>query len=342
VKRILILLVLVFAGCGKVSNIREQDLVVRGDATATAREAPDRQSRGVRIATARLVFITHGQASDEFWKVVQRGEQEAHKQSGAAVSYRSPDSFSIERMRRYIDEAVADRPDGMIVSLPDATALAPSIKAAVKAGIPVVTINSGSDEFKKLGVLAHVGQDEYEAGLQAGRRMGRAGVKRALCVNQENGNTGLDQRCRGLGDGLAKTGGTMKPLGVPLQDSVIAQRRMAEALTGDEDVDGILTLGPGGAKPALDAVRASGLESRVKLATFDLSPDVLAAVRDGKMLFAVDQQPYLQGYLPVMLLAERARYGVFPGEGELIPTGPKFITKAEAPEVIRLSQEGIR
>jgi len=342
VKRILILLVLVFAGCGKVSNIREQDLVVRGDATATAREAPDRQSRGVRIATARLVFITHGQASDEFWKVVQRGEQEAHKQSGAAVSYRSPDSFSIERMRRYIDEAVADRPDGMIVSLPDATALAPSIKAAVKAGIPVVTINSGSDEFKKLGVLAHVGQDEYEAGLQAGRRMGRAGVKRALCVNQENGNTGLDQRCRGLGDGLAKTGGTMKPLGVPLQDSVIAQRRMAEALTGDEDVDGILTLGPGGAKPALDAVRASGLESRVKLATFDLSPDVLAAVRDGKMLFAVDQQPYLQGYLPVMLLAERAHYGVFPGEGELIPTGPKFITKADAPEVIRLSQEGIR
>ena len=325
-----------------MSNVREQDLVVRGDATAAAREAPDRQTRGVRIATARLVFITHGQASDEFWKVVQRGEQEAHKQSGAAVSYRSPDSFSIERMRRYIDEAVADRPDGLIVSLPDATALSPSIKAAVKAGIPVITINSGSDEFRKLGVLAHVGQDEYEAGLQAGRRMGRAGVKRALCVNQENGNTGLDQRCRGLGDGLAKTGGTMKPLPVPLQDSVIAQRRMAEALTGDDDVDGILTLGPGGAKPALDAVRASGLESRVKLATFDLSPDVLAAVRDGKMLFAVDQQPYLQGYLPVMLLAERARYGVFPGEGELIPTGPKFITKADAPEVIRLSQEGIR
>ena len=133
-------------------------------------------------------------------------------------------------MRRYIDEAVADRPDGLIVSLPDAKALAPSIKAAVKAGIPVITINSGSDEFRKLGVLAHVGQDEYKAGLEAGRRMGRAGVKHALCVNQENGNTGLDQRCRGLGDGLAKSGGTMKPLPVPLQDASVAQRRMAEAL----------------------------------------------------------------------------------------------------------------
>ena len=95
-------------------------------------------------------------------------------------------------------------------------------------------------------------------------------------------------------------------------------------------------------KPALAAIRASGLERRVKLATFDLSPDVLAAVRDGKMLFAVDQQPYLQGYLPVMLLAERARYGVFPGQGELIPTGPHFVTKANAAEVIRLSAEGIR
>jgi simple sugar transport system substrate-binding protein len=336
------LALLAFAGCGRVTNVREKDVIVRGDATAAVREAPDRQTRGVRIATARLVFITHGQASDEFWKVVQRGEEEAHRQSGAAVSYRSPDSFSIERMRRYIDEAVADRPDGLIVSLPDAKALSPSIKAAVKAGIPVVTINSGSDEFRKLGVLAHVGQDEYKAGLEAGKRMGRAGVKHALCVNQENGNTGLDQRCRGLADGLEKTGGTAKPLPVPLQNANLAQRRMAEALASGPTVDGIVTLGPGGAKPALDAVRASGLESRVTLATFDLSPDVLAAVRDGKMLFAVDQQPYLQGYLPVMLLAERARYGVFPNEGELISTGPKFVTKADAAEVIRLSAEGIR
>jgi simple sugar transport system substrate-binding protein len=303
---LLFALLVVVAGCGRVTNVRERDLLVRGSATAAAREAPDRQARGVRIATARIVFITHGQASDEFWKVVQRGEEEAHKQTGAAVSYRSPDSFSIDRMRRYIDLAVADHPDGMVISLPDAKALSPSIKAAVKAGIPVITINSGSDEFKQLGVLAHVGQDEYRAGVEAGRRMGKVGVKHALCVNQENGNTGLDQRCRGLADGLAETGGTMKPLPVPLQDATAAQTRMAEALASGP-VDGVVTLGPGGAKPALDAVRASGMESKVTLATFDLSPDVLAAVRDGKMLFAVDQQPYLQGYLPVMLLAEKVR-----------------------------------
>jgi simple sugar transport system substrate-binding protein len=339
----LLFLLVLLSGCaGKVTTAREKDLVVPGDAAVATREAPDRQARGVRIATARIVFITHGQASDEFWKVVQRGIEEAHRQSGAAVSYRAPDSFSIERMRRFIDEAVADRPDGMIISLPDAKALAPSIKAAVRAGIPVVTINSGSDEFRKLGVLAHVGEPEYEAGLEAGKRMGRAGVRRALCVNQENGNAGLDQRCRGFADGLAKAGGgTSRSLGVPLQDASASQRRMAEALAAGP-IDGVLTLGPGGATPALDAVRASGLVSRVKLATFDLSPDVLAAVRDGKMLFAVDQQPYLQGFLPVMLLAERARYGVFPSQGKLIPTGPNFVTKADAAEVIRLSAEGIR
>ena len=186
------------AGCGEVRNVREPDLVVRGDATAAAREAPDRQTRGVRIATARLVFITHGQASDEFWKVVQRGEQEAHKQTGAAVSYRSPDSFSLERMRRYIDEAVADHPDGMIVSLPDATALSPSIKAAVKAGIPV-----DHDQLRQ----RRVPQARRARPRRPGRVQGGLGEpgggwaapasRRALCVNQENGNIGLDQRCRG-------------------------------------------------------------------------------------------------------------------------------------------------
>jgi len=337
---LLALALLVLAGCGKTTTAREPDVLVAGDAAAR-REAPDRQTRGVRIATARIVFITHGQASDAFWKVVQRGIEEAHRQSGAAVSYRAPDAFSLDRMRRFIDEAVADRPDGIVVSLPDADALAPAIKRAVAAGIPVVTINSGSEHFRALGALAHVGQPEYRAGVEAGERMARADVRRALCVNQESGNTGLDERCRGLAKGLARSGGSMQPLTVPRQDTRAAQRRLAEALAAGP-VDGILTLGPAGAEPALAAVRASGLRRRVKLATFDLSPAVLAAVRDGQMLFAVDQQPYLQGYLPVMLLAERARYGVFPAEGKLIPTGPKFIGKADAPEVIRLSAEGIR
>ncbi|MBE2317939.1 sugar ABC transporter substrate-binding protein [Solirubrobacter sp. CPCC 204708] len=293
------------------------------------------------MASSRIVFVTHGQASDEFWTVVRRGLQDAGRQTGAAVSYRAPDSFSIDRMRQLIDQAVADHPDGLVVSVPDAEAVGPSIERAVAEGIPTITINSGSDAFKRLGVLAHVGQPEYKAGVEAGRRLAQAGVRRALCVNQESGNAGLDERCRGLQAGLRRSGGTVSPLSVPLQDAATAQRRMSEAIT-EGDVDGVVTLGPGAAKPAIDAVSASGPRSRITLATFDLSPEVLEAVRDGEMLFAVDQQPYLQGFLPVILLAEQARHQVFPGKGSLIPTGPQFVTETNAEDVLRLSAEGVR
>ena len=317
-------------------------MFVSGEEATDTRDAPNQQARGVRIPNARIVFITHGQASDPFWTIVKRGLGDAQRQSGTAVSYRAPDRFSIERMRRFIEEAIVDKPDGMVVSLPDFNALAPTIRRAVEAGIPVVTINSGSDKFQSLGVLAHIGQPEYKAGVESGVRMGRAGVRRALCVNQESGNSGLDERCRGFAAGLRRFGGRVASAPDPAPGPGDGRRRRWRPAVMDGPVDGILTLGPGGAKPAMDAVRASGLEARVKLATFDLSPEVLTAVRDGDMLFAVDQQPYLQGFLPVMLLAEQARYQVFPGRGELIPTGPQFVTAENAADVIRLSAEGVR
>jgi simple sugar transport system substrate-binding protein len=341
VKWLVVLCVVVLAGCGKVTEVRQGDLIVPSRGTPSARDVPDTQARGVRIARARIVFVTHGQASDPFWTIVRKGLSDAGKQTQVAVSYRAPDRSSISRMVTYLDEAIADRPDGLVVSLPDVAALGPSIRRAVRAGIPVITINSGAEAFKSLGVMAHVGQPEYRAGLESGKRMGRAGVKRALCVKQESGNSGLDERCRGFADGLRKFGARMRELSVPLQDPGVSQRRLGSAIAAAR-VDGILTLGPGGAEPAIAAVRASGMQGRVTLGTFDLSPDVLAAVRDGQMLFAVDQQPYLQGYLPVILLAEEARHGVFPGKGELIPTGPHFVTKEDAADVIRLSEEGIR
>src|SRR3954453_15305911 len=156
-KRALLLLLVVLAGCGKVTNVTEKDVFVdSGDAVPT-RDAPDQQSKGVRIATARIVFVTHGQASDPFWTVVKKGYQDAAKQTGAAVSYHAPDSFSIERMKRYIEDAIVDHPDGLVVSIPDFKSLAPTIDKAVKGGIPTITINSGADKFKRLGVLAHVG-----------------------------------------------------------------------------------------------------------------------------------------------------------------------------------------
>jgi simple sugar transport system substrate-binding protein len=339
-RALLIVALLALAGCGRTTTVREPDVVVHGDQAVSARPSPEGQSRGLRISSTRIAVITHGQASDPFWAIVKRGIEDAGRQTNVAVSYRAPDTYDINRMRRMIEEATADHPDGLVVSVPDAPALAPAIKAAERAGIPVITINSGSDQFDKLGVEAHVGQPEWRAGFEGGERMAAAGVRRALCVNQETGNAGLDARCRAFAAALRKHGGRSKGLAVNLQDPLQAQRALSAAVSAD-DIDGILTLGPTGAEPALAALRAGGFSARVKLATFDLSVDVLAAVRDERMLFAIDQQPYQQGYLPIVLLAEQARHGILPSHA-LIPTGPHFITPANAAETIPLSRDGVR
>jgi simple sugar transport system substrate-binding protein len=344
--RRLLLLVLVlaaFAGCGGTTTVREGDLEVQGEQAARERATPaatPERGGGLRVAAARIAVISHGQASDPFWTIVKKGLDDAARQTGVAVSYRAPDRYDISRMRRLIDEAIEANLDGLIVSLPDVQGLRAPILRARRAGIPVVSINSGSDRFRDLGILAHVGQPEYRAGFESGRRMASAGVRVGLCVNQEVGNAGLDERCRGFGDGLRRSGGQAAVLGVDLQNPGQARQRIAQAVR-DGEADGVLTLGTAAAMPALAALRA-GFGRRVQLATFDLSPDVLQAVRVRRMLFAVDQQPYLQGYLPVVLLAERSRHLLSPPRGELIPTGPDFVTSATADEVLELSRRGFR
>jgi simple sugar transport system substrate-binding protein len=340
----LAVLVLALAGCGGTTTVREDDLVVRGDQAVTEQSSPQttpERGSGLRLAAARIAVVSHGQASDPFWTIVKKGLEDAGRRTGVAVSYRAPDTYDLGRMRRLIDEAISARLDGLVVSLPDAQALRAPIRRAARAGIPVVSINSGSDRFRNLGILAHVGQPEWRAGFESGRRMAAAGVRNALCVNQEQGNAGTDQRCRGFGAGIRRGGGTATELGVDLQKPDQAQLRITDAVKST-GADGIITLGATAALPALAAVRAGGLGRGVQLATFDLSPEVLEAVRIKRMLFAVDQQPYLQGYLPIVLLAERAQHMLFPARGELIPTGPDFVTAENAEAVLDLSRRGFR
>ena len=166
----------------------------------------------------RFVVVTHGQASDPFWSVVQNGVNQAAEDMGVQVEYQAPDTFDMVAMSQLIDAAVASNPDGLVVSIPDADALGDSIKAAVDAGIPVISMNSGSDVAAEFGLLTHVGQTEYEAGLGAGQRMGEAGVTNAICVNQEVGNAALDERCRGFTDGLGESGGTVEVVQVDLNN----------------------------------------------------------------------------------------------------------------------------
>jgi simple sugar transport system substrate-binding protein len=285
--------------------------------------------------------VSHGQASDPFWSVVQNGVNQAAEDLGVTVEYQAPPTFDMVAMAQLIDAAVATEPDGLVVSIPDADALGPSIEAAVAAGIPVISMNSGSDVAAELGILTHVGQTEYEAGFGGGERMAEAGVTNALCINQEVGNAALDLRCEGFTAAMSEAGATVEVLSVDLADPTGAQQRVEAALSGDDTIDGILTLGPTGALPTLEALRATDQIGEIQLATFDLAPEVLTAIADGDMLFAIDQQQYIQGYLPIVLLY-LYNTNLNTIANPVLMTGPGFVTAENADRVIELSEAGTR
>ena len=309
------------------------------DDTGTTTAGDNGDDDGVSQRDYRFVVVSHGQSSDPFWSVAANGVNAGADDMGVTVEYQAPGTFDMAAMSQLIDAAVASQPDGLVVTIPDADALSASITAAIAAGIPVISMNSGSDVFADLGVLVHVGQTEYEAGLIAGQRMAEEGVTTALCINQEVGNAALDSRCEGFTDGL---GGTVTVVPVDLNDPAGAQSAVGGALQGNEGIDGILTLGPTGAAPTMQAVEEAGLD--LALATVDLGPEVLQAIVDGEMLFAIDQAQYLQGYLPIVLLTKFLDTGALPlgSVDRVILTGPQIVTAETAADVIAYSEAGLR
>jgi len=281
-------------------------LIVASACNSAAPAASSGGGGGADRSGILIEVVTHGQASDPFWSIFKNGVDAAGKDMGVKVEYSAPDTFDMPKMAALIDAAVAKKPAGLVVSIPDATALGPSIQKAVAAGIPVISANSGSDAYASLGVLTHVGQDETIAGKKAGELMKAAGVTNALCINQEVGNAGLDARCKGFTDGL---GGTVKVVQVDLKD-------------------------PTGATPTIAAIKQLNLNASIKLATFDLSKDVLNSIKAGDMLFAIDQQQFLQGYLPVVFLTYDKLYGLVPGGGQPVLTGPGIVDKTNVDTVL--------
>ena len=311
-----------------------------GSDDATATTADGGGDDAVNQRSLRIIVVSHGQSSDPFWSVAANGVNDAADDMGITVEYQSPGTFDMVEMSQIIDAAVASQPDGLVVTIPDAAALGDSIRAAVAAGIPVISMNSGSDVFADLGVLVHVGQTEYEAGLIAGQRFNAEGVGSAICINQEVGNTALDDRCQGFEDGI---GVDVNVIPVDLADPTGTQETVAGALQANP-VEGILTLGPTGAAPTLAALTENGLLGTIKFATFDMSPDVLQSIVDGDMLFAIDQAQYLQGYLPIVLLTKFLETGALPlgSVDRVILTGPQIVTSDVAADVIEYSEQGLR
>jgi simple sugar transport system substrate-binding protein len=304
-------------------------LVAAALTSGVAQDAPARSD-------IRVVVVTHGAAADPFWSVVANGVSQAQADTGVAVEYRAPDTFDMPLMAQLINAAVASAPDALVVSIPDAVALGEAIEGAVAAGIPVFSINSGSDVFQELGVLRHVGQTEYEAGLGGGREAARLGASRGLCINHEVGNVALDLRCEGFADGL---GGPVEVLAVSTDP--IEVRNAVIAALQDQAIDAVLATGPVGGIPTLDALRETGRAGNVVFGTFDLAPDLLQGAVEGDVSFLIDQQQWLQGYLGVITAVNYVQYGLLPGN-EVILTGPGFVTPDTAAQVIALSARGIR
>jgi len=284
----------------------------------------------------KIIVVTHGQALDPFWLMVRNGVETAARETNSEVEYHAPEKFDLGAMSKLIDVAVSAKPDGLIVSIPDAAAVGRSIQAAVAAKIPVISINSGLDVSKKLGCLIHIGQEEENAGKAAGERMKQMGVKNAVILNQEIGNVALDQRTKGFRDGFEGPFHHVQVLPVTI-DFQQCHDALAAYLQKNPDLDGVMALGPVAAEPALQLLNERGKIDKIKLCTFDISPPVIEALLKKQMSFAVDQQQWLQGYLPVVFLANYLKYGSIV-QNILILTGPSFVTPENVEQVAKLQR----
>lgn len=286
-------------------------------------------------SSATFAVITHGGPGDSFWDVVKNGAEAAGKQYGVKVTYQGDGDPG--KQSQLIDQAVSEKVDGIVVSMANPDALKEAIGKAVAAKIPVITINSGVDKSKEFGAITHVGQSEDVAGRGAGEQLKAAGVTKLLCVIHEAGNVGLDQRCKGAQDTL---GGTVERLQVDVSNLADVSSKVTAKLQSDKSINGVLALNPAVAIAARDAIKDAG--SQAKLATFDLSGDVVTAIKAGEILFAVDQQQYLQGYLPITFLLLYKNNLNTVGGGLPVNTGPGFVTKDNAEQVAKLAEAGTR
>jgi len=289
-----------------------------------------------QAADERFVLVSHADDADSWWNTIKTAIREAGDQVGAKVEYRNPPTGDLADMARIVEQAVASNPDGLIVTIADYDVLRGPIQKAIKKGIPVVTINSGTHEqSEQLGALLHVGQPEYDAGFGAGKKAKAAGVKSFVCVNHYIENPASVERCQGFADALGvELGGQMVDVG---KDPTDIEKKVQAYLRRNPNTEAVLTLGPTSAHPTLRALKKIRKSGEIYFGTFDLSGEIAAAIKGDVITFAIDQQPYLQGYMPVTTLALYSRYGVAPSNH--INSGPGFVTKDNIALVEKLAGE---
>jgi simple sugar transport system substrate-binding protein len=272
----------------------------------------------------RYVLVSHAPDSDSWWNTVKNGIKLAGKQMDVKVEYRNPPTGDLADMARIIEQATASKPNGIITTLADFDVLSGPIRAAVDQGINVIIMNSGTPEqTREIGALMFVGQPEYDAGFAAGQRAKGDGVKSFVCVNHAISNTVVAERCRGFADALGiDLGKSMLDSG---EDPGEIKNRVLAYLAANPKTDAILTLGPTSADPTIAALKENGMAGDIYFGTFDLGTEIVKAIKADIIEWGIDQQPFLQAYLPVVILTNYDRYGVLPGNN--INSGPGFVTK---------------
>jgi simple sugar transport system substrate-binding protein len=305
-----------------------------GTAQATAGEAgggSGRTGEGLTISV-----ITHGEGGS-FWAVHRRGAQAAADDLGVQLDYQEADNDP-QVQAQLIDTAVTQGVDGIAVSVPDAGALRAPLAAASDAGIPIVTLNSGAEDFRDLGAFTHVGQTETIAGEGGGERLSEEADGKLLCVIHEQGNDALQQRCSGAASTYDGEVENFQVSGTA--DISTSLGEIQTKLETDDSIGAVLTLNPDIAMAARDAIAGAGVD--VVLGTFDLSGDVVSAIEAGEISFAIDQQQYLQGYLPVLFLVLYNTNANTVGGGLPVLTGPGFVDQSNAADVADLAEAGTR
>ena len=299
-------------------------LVMLVPVTALAQE-PERKP-------VKIYLVAHAGCSfDSFWCDVERGTNEAKKDLGVDVTLITPDKFNIEQTAKDIDRALAAKPDGLGVTVADPVLFQEPLMRAIKSGIPVIAyqVADWRPKGERIPYLTYIGQDDYQAGYQGGQRLVKAHkdkAKAGVCVNQAVGHRQLDARCRGFNDALKEANLKSQVLAIG-DDPAAAAKIMEDFHTANPDVDLWLTLGPNGANPFYAFMKNAGLKAGdVFHGTNVMTPEIAERIKDGTTDFAIEQQPYMQGYLTVQFLTWAVRYGMYPAS-DIVATGPAFVDR---------------
>lgn len=316
---------LLIAGCSSSSGGKKAE---EGGDGASAGKADTPQMT--------VALVTHQAPGDTFWDIVRKGAQAAADKDNVKLVYSADPNAG--NQANLVQNAIDQKVDGIAVTLAKPDAMKDVIAKAEKAGIPVVGLNSGTDEWEALNLLSFFGQDESVAGEALGKKLNETGAKHAVCVIHEQGNIGLESRCAGVKKTFE---GQTETLNVNGTDMPSVKSTITAKLRQDDSIDEVVTLGAPFAMTAVQSV--ADADSKAKIATFDMNKELTDAIKKGDIEFAVDQQPYLQGYLAIDSLWLYKNNGNYSGGGEQpVLTGPAFVDESNVDAVAQFASKGTR